>query len=71
MHRTFKIGETGDCPCGQGQMNAVHILQSCPSFADIRVEYWSEPTTAEEKLSGALDGLPSTAAFIRDTGLDI
>ena len=71
MHRTFRIGETGDCPCGQGQMNAAHILQSCPSFADIRVKYWPQQTTAEEKLFGTLDGLRRTAAFIQETGLDI
>ena len=52
-------------------MNAAHILQSCPSFADIRVKYWPQQTTAEEKLFGTLDGLRGTAAFIQETGLDI
>ena len=26
MHKTFRNGHSGECPCGQGPMNAAHIL---------------------------------------------
>lgn len=29
----FLIGQSGQCPCGQGPMNAGHFLQSCRIYS--------------------------------------
>ena len=71
MFRTFRVGQSGECPCGQGPMNAAHILQDCPTYAEERKRHWPETTSVQEKLYCNLDGLQVTAAFIRTTGLDI
>ena len=71
MHTKLGIGETGECPCGQGQMTADHILQCCPTYAAARSEVWPTPTALEAKLSGDLADLQRTTAFIDRTGLDI
>ena len=71
MHTKFGIGETGECPCGQGQMTADHILQSCSTHAALRSQVWPTPTALEAKLSGRLEELQRTIVFIDGTGLDI
>ena len=71
MWKKLGIGQSGDCPCCQGQMTAEHILQNCPNHAALRKKYWPTPTALEEKLYGSLEELRRTAAFIWDTGLDI
>ena len=71
MYKTFRIGNSGECPCGEGQMNAAHILQNCPKFSAERQRYWPTTTTVQEKLFCNLEGLRATAAFIQATGLDI
>ena len=52
-------------------MTAKHILQNCPTYSDLRERTWPTPTTEEEKLFGPLADLQTTAAFIRETRLDI
>jgi hypothetical protein len=52
-------------------MTAEHILQTCPTYADLRKETWPTPTMQLVKLFGNLTDLQATAAFIRKTGLDI
>ena len=71
MFKTFRIGNSGECPCGEGQMNAAHILQDCPKFFAERQRYCQTTTTVQEKLLCNLEGLQATAAFIQTTGLDI
>ena len=71
LHTKFGIGQSGECPCGQGPMTADHILQSCPTYAVSRNLYWPTPTALEAKLYGTLEDLRRTADFIGETGLDI
>ena len=71
MHRTFRIGHSGECPCGGGEMTASHVLQTCPAFAEERERCWPLPTTLEKKLYGSLMDLQTTVDFIGGTGLDI
>ena len=71
LYKTFRIGNSGECPCGEGQMNAAHILQNCPKFSAERQRYWPTTKTVQEKLYCQLEGLQATAAFIQATGLDI
>jgi hypothetical protein len=52
-------------------MTAEHVLQTCPTYGDLRKETWPTPTTQLVKLLGNLTDLQATAAFIRKTGLDI
>ena len=55
-----------------GQQTADHILQTCPTYAAAaRDNIWPSPTRLEKKLYGSLGELQATAAFIRETGLDI
>ena len=69
----FGIGQTGECPCNMGQQTADHILQTCPiTYAAARDIVWpSPPTSLEKRLYSSLRDLRATAAFIRETGLDI
>ena len=71
LYKTFRIGHSGDCTCGEGKMDATHILQDCPKFCAERQKYWPTPKTVQEKLYCQLEGLQATAAFIQATGLDI
>ena len=69
MHTKFGIGQSGECPCGEGPMTTDHILQECMVHAASRRKYWPTPTAVEAKLYGTLEELRWTAAFIEDTGL--
>ena len=71
MHRTFRIGHSGECPCGEDQMTASHILQTCPTFAVERGRCWPLPTSVEKKLYDSLEDLRATVDFIGGTVLDI
>lgn len=71
MYKTFRIGHSGECPCGEGEMTAAHVLQTCPAFAVERERCWPRPTTLEKKLYGSLMDLQTTVDFIGGTGLDI
>ena len=71
LHTKLGIGQTSECPCGQGPMTTEHILQSCPMYHDLRMRKWPTPTHETRKLFGPLADLQTTAAFIRETGLNI
>ena len=69
MHTKLGVGQSGECPCSQGQMTAEHILQNCPTHAASRNKYWPTPTALEAKLYGTLGELNQTADFTGDIGL--
>ena len=71
LHTKFGIGQTGECPCNMGQQTADHILQTCPTYAAAQDNIWPSPTNLEKNINGSLGDLRATAAFIRETGLDI
>ena len=71
MYKTFQIGDSGECPCGEGKINTAHVLQDCPKFCAEGQKDWPTPKTIQEKLYCQLEGLQATAAFIQATGLDI
>ena len=39
LYKTFRIGDSGEWPCGEGKMNAAHVLQDCPKFCVEREKY--------------------------------
>ena len=49
LHR-LKISHSYECPCGTGPQTPNHILQSCPTFDDLRRETWPSPVDAHRKL---------------------
>ena len=67
----LKISHTDECPCGTGQQTPDHILQSCPTFDDLRRQTWPSPVELSEKLWGTAGSLQRTADFARATGLTI
>ena len=69
LHTKLGIGETSECPCGDGPMTTDHILQSCTQQSTLRDKYWPTPTALDTKLHGNLEDLRATAAFIKETGL--
>ena len=71
LHKTFRIGNTDQCPCGDGAQTAQHVLQSCRFYKDLREKTWPSPTLETQKLYGCLEALQCTAAFIVGTGLAI
>ena len=69
LYRTFKVGDTDQCPCGEEVQTAKHILQRCELYKELRVRTWPQPTLEAQKLYGCLTDLQRTAAFISETGL--
>ena len=62
LHR-LKISHSDECPCGTGPQTPNHILQSCPTFDDLRRQTWSSPVEAHRKLWGPVETLRQTADF--------
>ena len=58
--KTFKEGDTDQCPCGEEGVNCIK-----------RVRTWPQPALEAQKLYGCLADLQRTAAFISETGLTI
>ena len=70
LHR-LKISHSDECPCGMGPQTPNHILQSCPTFDDLRRQTWPSPLEAHRKLWGPVETLRQTADFALLTGLKI
>ena len=70
LHR-LKISHSDECPCGTGPQTPNHILQSCPTFDDLRRQTWPSPVEAHMKLWGLAETLRQTADFTLLTGLKI
>ena len=62
LHR-LKISHSDECPCGTGPQPPNHILQSCPTFDDLRRQTWPSPVEAHRKLWGPVETLRQTADF--------
>jgi len=71
LYKTFKIGNSDQCPCGEDAQTATHILQTCKLYKEMRFAFWPQPTPEAQKLYGCLADLRRTAAFINETGLTI
>ena len=71
LFRTFKVGDSDLCPCGEDVQIAEHILQTCKLYQEPRVRTWPQPTLEVQKLYGCLADLQRTVAFIGETGLAI
>ena len=63
LYRTFKVGDTGQSPCGEEAQTAEHILQRCQLYKELRVRTWPQPTLEAQKLYGCLTDLQRPAAF--------
>ena len=70
LHR-LKIYHSDECPCVTGPQTANHILQSCPTFNDLRHQTWPSPVEAHRKLWEPAETLFQTADFALFTGLVI
>ena len=68
LHR-LKIFHSDECPCGTGPQTPNHILQSYPTFDDLRRQTWPSPVDAHRKLWGPVETLWQTADFTLLTGL--
>ena len=71
LHSKFKIGNTGQCPCGEALMTTEHILQECKTHERAREKFWPSPVALSNKLYGDLEEQKTTAAFIADIGVDV
>ena len=69
MFRTFKIGNTATCECGQEPENAEHVLQRCLRYDEQRTAVWPGGAPLREKLYGDLEELGRTVVFLRQIGL--
>ena len=56
LHR-LKISHSDEYPCGTGPQTPNHILQSCPTFDDLRRQTWPSPVEAHRKLWGLVETL--------------
>ena len=50
LYRTFKVGNTDQCPCGEEAQTAEHILQRCQLYKELRVRTWPQTTLEAQKL---------------------
>ena len=73
LYRTFKVGDTDLCPCGEeAQTAALNTVYRCANCnKELRARTWPQPTLEVQKLYGCLTDLQRTAAFIIETGLTI
>ena len=67
----LKISHTDECPCGTDQQTPEHILQSCPTYHELRQKIWPSEEDLKEKLYGSAASLRRTAEFIDHTDLTI
>ena len=70
LHR-LNISHSDECPCGTGPQTPNHILQSCPTFDDLKRQTWPSPVEAHRKLWGPVETLRQTTYFALLTGLKI
>ena len=70
LHR-LKISHSDQCPSGTCPQTPNHILQSCPTFDDLRRQTWPSPVEAHRKLWGPADALWETVDFALLTRLKI
>ena len=65
-HHMYRLGlsDTPDCPCKTGPETPEHVLQSCPTYDNVRTKLWPTGATLETKLWGSKDDLLTTATFI-------
>ena len=70
MHKTFKIGETGDCLCGKGQETTRHILLECSLLEELRNDTWGEHLDIDKMLYGQITDLRRTVNFIEMAGIN-
>ena len=57
------IKHSDECPCGTGPQTPNRILQSCPTFDDLRRQTWPSLVEAHRKLWGPVETLRQTADF--------
>ena len=65
------VPHSDECPCGTGPQTPNHILQSCPTFDDLRRQTWPSPVEPHRKLWGPVETLQQTVDFALLTGLKI
>ena len=70
MHKTFKIGETGDCLCGKGQETTKHILLECSRLEKLRNDTWGKQLDIDKMLYGQVTDLRRTVNFIEMAGIN-
>ena len=71
MHNRFRIGESPECSCGNGDQSVEHVLQHCRNFDDLRSSTWTPGTSLAQKLEGPLESLKKTTGFIEKSGLRV
>lgn len=69
MYRKFKLVPSPNCPCGEEEQTAEHILQRCKRYDQEREAKWPQGATILQKLYGDVDNLRQTTLFIADTGV--
>ena len=57
LYRTFKVGDTDQCPCGEEMQAAEHILQRCQLYKELTMRTWPQPTLEAQRLYGCLTDL--------------
>ena len=51
LHR-LRISHSDECPCGTGPQPPNHILQSCPTFDDLKRQTWPSPCGGPQEALG-------------------
>ena len=69
MYNKFRLVETPQCDCREGDQTAEHILQHCRLTEELRKRVWPVPLSLDSKLYGTKEDLVTTAEFVVNAGL--
>ena len=65
------ISDTSLCECGQADQTQDHVLQSCPTYTEIRQLIWPEDADLATTLWGSTEDLYRMGGFVASTRLKI
>ncbi|GFS20804.1 hypothetical protein ElyMa_001579700 [Elysia marginata] len=67
----LRVSRTDESSCGTGIQGVEHVLQHCPHSQTLRAEAWPTQLSLQQKLSGNLQYLQTTADFIDTTDTNV
>ena len=71
MFRTFKIGCSDLCTCGEAAETVEHVLQDCVLYRALRENVWGSQVDMATKLYGPLEELEKTTCYIDQAGIEL
>ncbi|GFS19346.1 retrovirus-related Pol polyprotein from type-1 retrotransposable element R1 2 [Elysia marginata] len=71
LYKTYNIGHTDLCLCGEAAETVEHVVQDCQNYRKLRQAVWSKPTDLQTKAWGTAEEMGKTNSFIHQMGVTI